>query len=49
MGHDYIGTEHILLALLELDDSAGLLAGLGVGKPAAEASITAVLAVREQS
>ena len=49
MGHNYIGTEHILLALLELDDGAGVLAGLGVGKAAAEASITAALAVREQS
>ncbi len=44
MGHNYIGTEHILLALLELDDGTGALAGLGIGKAAAEASITAALA-----
>jgi Clp amino terminal domain, pathogenicity island component len=48
MGHNYIGTEHILLALLELDDGAGVLAGAGIGKAAAEASITAALTVREQ-
>jgi hypothetical protein len=52
MGHNYIGTEHILLALLELEDGTGVLAGLGVAKAAAEATITAAvaatLAVREQ-
>lgn len=41
LGHDYVGTEHVLLALLELEDGAGLLAGLGVDKSAAEATITA--------
>lgn len=30
LGHDYIGTEHILLALLEQEDGDGVLAGLGV-------------------
>src|SRR5829696_4693187 len=40
MGHNYIGTEHVLLALLELEDGTGVLAGLGVDKDAAEASIT---------
>ncbi len=44
MGHDYIGTEHILLALLELEDGTGVLAGLGVDKAAAEAHITATVA-----
>ena len=52
MGHNYIGTEHILLALAELDDGTGVLAGLGVEKVAAEATITAAvaadLAAREQ-
>ncbi len=43
MGHNYIGTEHILLALLELEDGGGMLAGLGVDKEAAEANITAAL------
>src|SRR6266581_6631818 len=32
MGHNYIGTEHILLALLELEDGTGILAGLGLTK-----------------
>jgi len=44
MGHNFIGTEHILLALLELDDGTGVLAGLGVDKAAAEANITAAAA-----
>jgi hypothetical protein len=44
MNHNYVGTEHILLALLELEDGTGVLAGLGVDKTAAEASITAALA-----
>jgi hypothetical protein len=44
MDHNYIGTEHILLALLELEDGTGVLAGLGIDKAAAEANITAALA-----
>ncbi len=44
MGHSYVGTEHILLALLELEDGEGVLAGLGLDKAAAEANITAALA-----
>jgi hypothetical protein len=43
LGHNYIGTEHILLALLELEDAAGPLTGLGVDKAAAEADIAAAL------
>ncbi|HKG50345.1 MAG TPA: Clp protease N-terminal domain-containing protein [Actinomycetales bacterium] len=35
-----IGPEHILLALLELEDGAGVLARLGVDKAAVEAHIT---------
>ena len=41
LGHNYIGTEHILLALLELDD--GSLAALGLDKPTAERHILGVL------
>jgi len=40
LGHSYIGTEHILLALLELEDGTGVLATLGIDKAAAEANIT---------
>ncbi len=43
MGHNYIGTEHILLALLELEDGTGVLAVLGVNKATAEATITAAV------
>jgi hypothetical protein len=44
LGHDYIGTEHLLLALLEVEDGAGVLTGLGVDRARAEQSITAALA-----
>jgi hypothetical protein len=43
MGHDYIGTEHILLALLEQEDGEGVLTGLGIGKQATAAQVTAAL------
>jgi hypothetical protein len=44
LGHNYIGTEHILLALLEAEDGTGVLAGLGVDRDRAEADILAALA-----
>ncbi|CAM5363499.1 MULTISPECIES: Clp protease N-terminal domain-containing protein [Streptomyces] len=44
LGHNYVGTEHILLALLELEDGEGVLSGLGITKAATEADITAALA-----
>jgi hypothetical protein len=44
MGHNYIGTEHILLALLELEDGEGVLTGLGIGKADAARYVTATLA-----
>ncbi len=43
MGHNYIGTEHILLALLEVEDGTGVLAGLGVSAEAAAATIASIL------
>ncbi|MFE1584098.1 Clp protease N-terminal domain-containing protein [Streptomyces sp. NPDC058737] len=44
LGHNYIGTEHILLALLEHEDGEGLLSGLGLGKEATERFVTEALA-----
>jgi hypothetical protein len=44
LGHNYIGTEHILLALLEQEDGDGVLSRAGVRKPAAEAYVTEALA-----
>lgn len=44
LGHSYVGTEHILLGLLELEDGEGLLSGLGVDKAAAEATVTEAVA-----
>jgi hypothetical protein len=46
LGHNYIGTEHVLLALLEIENGAGVLTGLGVGKAAAETSISTAAAAR---
>ncbi|WP_413809322.1 Clp protease N-terminal domain-containing protein [Streptomyces sp. OE57] len=43
LGHNYIGTEHILLALLEHEDGAGLLTGLGIDKATTVAIITKTL------
>jgi Clp amino terminal domain, pathogenicity island component len=40
LGHDYVGTEHILLALLEVEDGSGVLSGLGVDKAAVESAVT---------
>ena len=40
----HIGTEHILLALLDLEDGTGVLAGLGVDRARAEADVTAAVA-----
>src|SRR5947209_20300230 len=44
MGHNYIGTEHLLFALLELEDSGSVLAGLGIDKSAAAAYVTEAVA-----
>ncbi|TDB92617.1 Clp protease N-terminal domain-containing protein [Actinomadura sp. 7K534] len=43
LGHNYIGTEHILLALLEFEDGTGVLSGLGIDKAKVEANITEAL------
>jgi ATP-dependent Clp protease ATP-binding subunit ClpA len=39
VGQTYVGTEHILLALLELEGGSGPLSGLGVDKAAVDALI----------
>ncbi|KJY29345.1 Clp protease N-terminal domain-containing protein, partial [Streptomyces katrae] len=44
LGHGYVGTEHILLALLELENGEGTLSGLGLDKAAAESAVTEALA-----
>ena len=42
LGHNYIGTEHILLGLVdEQDSTAATLAGLGLTKEAVQQEITA--------
>lgn len=43
LGHNYIGTEHILLALLEAEAGKGPLHTLGVDKQRTEDEIVAVL------
>ncbi|MFY1660026.1 Clp protease N-terminal domain-containing protein [Micromonospora sp. WMMD1274] len=44
MGHNYIGTEHILLALLEEEGDDGVLRGLGLEKSELESAFEATLA-----
>ncbi|EHY87821.1 Clp protease N-terminal domain-containing protein [Saccharomonospora azurea] len=41
MGHNYIGTEHVLLALLDDEDGTGPLSGLGLDKDAVERAVVA--------
>lgn len=43
LGHNYIGTEHLLLALLELEDGAGPLHRCGVDKDRVEADLVDAL------
>ncbi|WP_406061462.1 ATP-dependent Clp protease ATP-binding subunit [Streptomyces sp. NBC_01077] len=44
LGHNYVGTEHILLALLEHEDGRGVLTGLGLDKATAEQQIAETIA-----
>ena len=43
LGHRHVGTEHLLLALLDDEPEDGLLHGLGVDKAAVEHSVRAAL------
>ena len=43
LGHNYIGTEHILLALLEQEDGSGVLTGLGLTKEQTTGEVVAAL------
>lgn len=43
LGHNYIGTEHMLLALLEAEDGAGPLHQAGVDKDRVEADLATAL------
>jgi len=50
LGHNYIGTEHILLGLVdEQDATAATLAGLGETKPGVQQQITAAFAALRAS
>ncbi|MFF5992207.1 Clp protease N-terminal domain-containing protein [Prauserella flavalba] len=44
LGHNYIGTEHILLGLLENEGGSGVLTDLEVGKADVESTVLAALA-----
>ncbi|WP_067574857.1 Clp protease N-terminal domain-containing protein [Nocardia acidivorans] len=44
LGHNYVGTEHLLLALLEVEAGSGVLSGLGLDKEAVSTDIAALLA-----
>ncbi|MBT2425994.1 ATP-dependent Clp protease ATP-binding subunit [Streptomyces sp. ISL-112] len=44
LGHNYVGTEHILLALLEFEDGSGPLNGLGLTREATSAAVESAVA-----
>ncbi|MEW2451966.1 Clp protease N-terminal domain-containing protein [Streptomyces parvulus] len=44
LGHNYVGTEHVLLALLEHENGEGVLTGLGISKETVEQYVTEALA-----
>lgn len=43
LGHNYVGTEHILLALLEVEAGDGVLTGLGVDRAAVDTRVRELL------
>ncbi|WP_329014717.1 Clp protease N-terminal domain-containing protein [Streptomyces sp. NBC_00690] len=47
LGHNHIGTEHVLLALLEQEGGGGVLAAAGVDKAGAEAYIADAVAAEQ--
>jgi hypothetical protein len=49
LGHNYIGTEHLLLALLDADEGTGVLAGVGVDRARAEEFVTRTLAAMAEA
>lgn len=49
LGHNYIGTEHVLLTLLEYEDGKGVLSGLGTAKSAAEDRVLATVAAEARA
>ncbi|MEU5658611.1 Clp protease N-terminal domain-containing protein [Streptomyces sp. NPDC047737] len=48
LGHDVVGSGHVLLALLEFEGGSGVLSGLGVDKEAASAAVAASVAAEIQ-
>jgi ATP-dependent Clp protease ATP-binding subunit ClpA len=49
LGHNYVGTEHLLLALLDVEGDAGPLAALGVTRAVTETAIAEALAAAVRS
>jgi len=48
LGHNYVGTEHILMSLLEHEGGTGVLSGLGVSKEQADADCAEILSALAQ-
>lgn len=43
LGHNYVGTEHILLAMLELEEGSGVFSAAGLEKVAVDAEVVQAL------
>ncbi|WP_067830686.1 Clp protease N-terminal domain-containing protein [Nocardia inohanensis] len=43
LGHNYVGTEHLLLALLDMENGSGVLSGLGLNKDELSADLVELL------
>ncbi|MFE5241252.1 MULTISPECIES: Clp protease N-terminal domain-containing protein [unclassified Streptomyces] len=48
LGHECVGSGHILLAVLEFEGGAGLLTGLGIDKDAASSAVAAAVAAEAE-
>jgi hypothetical protein len=45
LGHNYVGTEHILLSLIAVEDGEGVLSGLGLDRERTAAAVRTAVAV----
>ncbi|NMD95578.1 ATP-dependent Clp protease ATP-binding subunit [Rhodococcus sp. BL-253-APC-6A1W] len=49
LGHNYVGSEHILLAVLEVENGSGVLSAAGIGKTRTEGEIQKMLGETQET